>query len=303
MQKDLYKKNNNIFQSKDWLSFQSDFGRDIITSKNLSFIKIDLPFKKFGLLSQKSPEKFDLNELKKIGKDNNAIFIRVEPKENINLKELKKITKKSLLSGQASPKATQILDISGSEDEILKNMKPKTRYNIRLAEKKGVKVKVSDNVDVFYELLEKTAKREKGYSPHIKDYYLKMIKNLKDNNFAHIFIAEHDDEPLAGILVSFYGDTAIYLHGGFNDLKRNFMAPYLCQWEAIKYAKSQGCKYYDFWGVAESNDPLDPWAGITRFKEGFGGEKVIFTGTYDIVINKFWYNILTLGAKIKHMVK
>jgi lipid II:glycine glycyltransferase (peptidoglycan interpeptide bridge formation enzyme) len=81
------------------------------------------------------------------------------------------------------------------------------------------------------------------------------------------------------------------------------MAPYLCQWEAIKYAKEKGCTLYDFWGVAETDDPADPWSGITRFKEGFGGEKVIFAGGYDMILDKLWYNCLSLLARIRRLVQ
>jgi lipid II:glycine glycyltransferase (peptidoglycan interpeptide bridge formation enzyme) len=182
-------------------------------------------------------------------------------------------------------------------------MKPKTRYNIRLAERKGVKVRISEDAEALYSLLTKTAGRDKGYTPHPEDYYQKMLATLGPKDLVKIFVAEYQGQPLAAVLVSFFGEVAIYLHGGFDESQRNLMAPYLCQWEAIKYAKLKNCHYYDFWGVAETDDPKDGWAGITRFKDGFGGEKIVLPGSYDLILNSFWYHIFSMVAKIKHIMR
>lgn len=307
MIKKLYKKENNLLQSLNWIAFLEGLGHKYVNLGESSGVVYDLPFGKKFISSPKGPDVLNIKEIINNAKPEKPVFVRIEPEkisdDEIKKYGLKKVGAGTLLSGQASPKATRVLDISKSEEEILAAMKPKTRYNIRLAEKKGVTIKMLDSDDILYELLEKTSKRDRGYHPHEKKYYTKMIKELAKNDVAHIFVAEHEGDFLAAILVGFFGEVATYLHGGFDDKKRNLMAPYLCQWEAIKYAKKHGCTLYDFWGVAETDDPKDPWAGITRFKEGFGGEKVIFAGTYDIVLNKFWYNVLTIAAKIKHLVK
>lgn len=307
MKEILTKKENNLFQSEGWLSFQKKSGRKVIPFTDFSGIAENLPFGKSFLWIQRGPKNLNLQELREEGKKAGAVFVRIEPAK-VTEKEkregfLKLVMPGSLLSGQASPKATRVLDISKPEEEILAGMKQKTRYNIRLAGKKGVTVKESEDVGVLYSLLQATAKRDRGYAPHEKDYYEKMVAELAGDKTVRIFTAEKDGEPLAAILVSVYGEVATYLHGGFSDKYRNLMAPYLCQWEAIKYAKERGCSCYDFWGVAETDDPADPWAGISRFKEGFGGEKVIFPGSYDIIISSFWYNLFTLAAKLKHIVK
>lgn len=310
MKKDLYKQENNIFQSLNWLAFQEGYGRQVVHYDNFNGLVLDLPFGKKAVWSQKSPQSLkgiDLNKAKtKVPKG--TVFLRIEPTEitekEIKLNNLKLVTKNSLLSGQASPKATRALDITKTEEEILAQMKPKTRYNIRLAEKKGVQVKMLDSDDLLYEMLTATAKKSGDYHPHEKPYYTKLIKDLSRNGAAHVFVAQDKEgDFLAAILVSFFNGTATYLHGGQNDLKKNLMAPYLCQWVAIEKAKELGCSYYDFWGVAESEDPNDPWSGISRFKEGFGGEKIIFPGSFDYVINPFWYNLLTTAARIKHLLR
>lgn len=307
MKQKLYQKKNNIFQSQEWLNFQNKYGRELTNLGGYTGIALDLPFGKKAIWVQKCPA--DVSHLSPLTSELPAgtAFVRVEPEtvsdNDIKKLSLRKVTEKSLLSGQKSPKATRVLDISGSEENILSQMKSKTRYNIRLAEKKSVTIRDNGSVEEFYELLAKTAGRDKGYSPHQKDYYQALMDELGPGGMIKIFVAEHEGEALAGIMVSFYGEVATYLHGGFNDTKRNLMAPYLCQWEAIKYAKSNGCTLYDFWGVAETDDPQDPWSGISRFKEGFGGEKVTFPGSYDLVLDNFWYNLLTLMARARKVFR
>lgn len=307
MRNKLDKKENNLFQSQVWLSFQEKYGRKTIKVNNCTGLIIDIPLGKKFIWVQKGTILLSIDKIKLPSDMKDVVFIRLEPEKmteaDVFKYSLKKVEAGSLLSGQSSPRATQILDISKSEEEILTGMKQKTRYNIRLAEKKGVQVKIIDDVDVFYDLLLATAGRDRGYFPHEKEYYLKMIEELGGSDNVHIFVAEKDGEYLAAIMASFFGEIATYLHGGFSEGHRNLMAPYLCQWEAMKYARKKKCMVYDFWGVAENDDPSDPWAGITRFKEGFGGEKVIFPGSYDLVINKFWYNLLTYVAKIRHLIK
>lgn len=311
----LYKKENNLFQSSDWLEFQENYGRKVIDFGFAKGIKTPLFSGKSFIWIQKGPASIADLRLPIADLSKNVVFVRVEPGK-LPAKDspfwtsertvLKEVTEKSILSGQKSPKATQILDISKTEDEILAQMKPKTRYNIRLAGKKGVKVRILDNpndVNLFYDLLLATAVKDKGYAPHEKEYYKKMVEVLGKKGIVRLFIAEFEGKPLAGILVSFYGAVATYLHGGSSDEKRELMAPYLCQWEAIKYAKSRGCNLYDFWGVAETDDPNDPWAGITRFKKGFGGETVVFPGAFDIPLNRPLYYSLTGAAKIRHIMK
>lgn len=305
----LYKKENNLFQSPEWQEFQESFGREIVQFKDCSGIKMPIVKGKSFVWIQKAAPKLPIT-IDQVPK--NTVFVRVEPSakdsplQGSQRTVLKEGTEKSLLSGQKSPKATRVLDISKSEEEILGQMKSKTRYNIRLSAKKGVKVRISDDpkdIDIFYDLLLATAGKDKGYAPHERGYYQKMVESLGKKEIVKLFIAEYDGKPLAGILVSFYGDVATYLHGGSSEEHRELMAPYICQWEAIKYAQANGQRLYDFWGVAENDDPNDSWAGITRFKEGFGGEKVIFPGTYDLVLNKFWYNVLTVAAKIRHLIR
>jgi lipid II:glycine glycyltransferase (peptidoglycan interpeptide bridge formation enzyme) len=134
--------------------------------------------------------------------------------------------------------------------------------------------------------MEETKARDK-FRLHSMNYYQKMLKAVP---FIKLLVAEHDGKIIAGNIVSFFGDMATYIHGGSSDEKRNVMAPYLLQWQAIKIAKEKNLKYYDFNGI---NERL--WPGVTRFKKGFGGEEVNYPGTFDLIFNYqkyIFYNIL-----------
>jgi peptidoglycan pentaglycine glycine transferase (the first glycine) len=304
--KKTYSIENNLFQSTEWEKFEDGLGRKGQSLGNLNGIVLDLPLGQSFLWFQKGPDRITSDLITTL-KSHKETFIRLEPGEitasEIEKYDLKPVGRDSLLSGQTSPKATRVLDLTKSEDELLSEMKSKTRYNIRLAEKKGVKVTRSSDVKTFYDLLLATSGKDTGYFPHGFEYYEALMRELGPKELAQLFIAEHDGNPLAAILVTFYGDTATYLHGGQSQTDRNLMAPYLCQWTAIVEAKNRGCLEYDFWGVSESDDPNDPWSGITRFKEGFGGEKVLFPGGFDLVLKPFWYNVLTLLARLRHLVR
>lgn len=320
MKKVLYKKENNLFQSSDWADFQKSYGRSLVEFGDFQGVNISLPLGKSFTWIQKGPKsisnlKFpwasprDSSRARQISNlPRGTVFVRFEPESisdlEIQKKSLKKVGQNSLLSGQKSPTKTTILEISKTEEDLLAQMKPKTRYNIRLAEKKGVTVTITDKEDQLCELLQKTAQRQNEYSPHPAKYYTKMVEKMAAKGLVKVFVAKDEKgEAIAAIMVSFYGEVAAYLHGGFSDKHRSLMAPYLCQWEAIKYAKKQGCKYYDFWGIAESEDPSDPWAGITRFKRSFGTQDIDFVGAYDLIVNRFWYNILNLLARLSHLLR
>ena len=305
-EKKLTSKENNLFQDKKWQAFQESYGRTVEKTEDAFGIRQALPFGQSFVWFQKGPEKITDSFINS-AKETVTTFVRIEPMDaserDVAKYSLKPVIKGYLLSGQASPKATRVLDLTLADADILDQMKSKTRYNIRLAEKKGVTVARSTDVDAFYDMLVSTSGKKTGYFPHEKAYYQKLIETLGPDDLARIYLAEHEGDALAGILVVYSGKCATYLHGGQNGVRKNLMAPYLCQWIAIREAKERGCTNYDFWGVAETDDPNDPWAGITRFKEGFGGEKIVFPGSFDLVIRPFWYNILTLMAKIRHLVR
>src|SRR6056297_182189 len=189
-------------------------------------------------------------------------------------------TRKNML-----PRHTLILDIRADEQELLAQMHQKTRYNIRLAGKKGVTV-VHDNdrFKDFLDLFEKTKKRQ-DFSYYSSGYFKKLLQCP----LVKLYLAEMNGKVIAANIMIFSGDTAIYLFGASDYEYRKFMAPHLLQWEAIKKAQKQGLWFYDFWGVAPEGEKgrLSRWAGFTRFKKGFSPKAKIteYLGTYEKVFS------------------
>ncbi len=250
--------------------------------------------------------------LKKIKQElKNTIFIRLIPAYKFKdymfgfIKRMGFI-KPKILTHSKEPDKTLILNLTQTEDELLQTMHHKTRYNIRLAKKKGVTIRImNDNsknkdIDIFYKLIQITGKRD-DINIYNKAYYSKLINYFFNNKIKpnlKLYIAEFNKKPLAAIMVFYFGNTATYLHGASDNSHRNLMPNYLLQWQAIKDAKKNGCEIYDFWGINEQNKH---WAGITRFKKGFGGQIITFMGSWDYVLNKSWYNLFRFLKTIKKL--
>ena len=219
-----------------------------------------------------------------------VMFLRFEPVDEFKISDFPFPISKTI---DVQPSQTLILDLTKSEEEILQAMHQKTRYNIRLAEKKGVKIVEAgaDRFEEFWQLLTSTGDRD-NFNLHGRSYYQAMLK--MDNNFVKLLFAEYRGKPLAGNLVVFFGDTATYIHGGSSGNNREAMAPYAMQWHTIKLAKQAGYKYYDFHGIDENK-----WPGVTRFKMGFGGQVVKYPGTFDLVFDQGWYNIYKMVRKVR----
>lgn len=196
--------------------------------------------------------------------------------------KLKSGLKKSAVDIQVPD--TTILNISPPEDELLKSMHKKTRYNIKLAGKKGVSVREASigELDIWYDMYKTTAKRD-SIAIHSKEYYRSVYNraNSSDGVDMKLLFAEHEEDLLAGIFVLTSGENSTYLYGASSNIKRNFMPAYLLQWEAIKGAKKSGSKSYDFFGIPPINDKKHSMHGLYRFKIGFGGDIIHRHGCYD----------------------
>ena len=178
------------------------------------------------------------------------------------------------------PPRTIILSLAGSEDEILNRMKQKCRYNVRLAEKKGVTVRAWDDLDGFHRLMQVTGGRD-GFGVHSLAYYKKAHALFHPAGTAELLVAEFEGKPLAALMVFAVGRRAWYLYGASTDEERNRMPAYLLQWEAMRWARAHGCTEYDLWGVPDADEATleagfetrhDGLWGVYRFKRGFGGE-------------------------------
>ena len=213
-------------------------------------------------------------------------FIRLEPR-NFSEEQAKALSNAGFRKTHSltQPQCTSIIDLSKSEDELLLEMSDSTRYNVRMVERKGVKVRIggSKDLDSFEKLLKETASRH-GFSTDIHPgYYKKQYEILNRSKLMEIFVAELNNEPLATALVIFYGDTITYLHAASTRSQSKLRAPYLLAWGSILEGKKRGFKYFDFWGVAGENGSANhPWAGVTSFKMSFGGERVCYSPVFDL---------------------
>jgi lipid II:glycine glycyltransferase (peptidoglycan interpeptide bridge formation enzyme) len=186
-------------------------------------------------------------------------------------------------------------------------MKQKTRYNIRLAIKKEVEVKSSSNIQEFYEMAKVTSGRD-GFGVHSQTYYQKVFDLFGTNGNCALLTAYYDSLPLASLLVIARGEMAYYMYGASSDCERNRMPAYLIQWEAMRWAKQKGCRYYDLWGIPDlDEDELEGsfqhkdsheglW-GVYRFKRGFGGETWRSIGAWDRVYMKKLYSLYQLVTR------
>lgn len=186
-------------------------------------------------------------------------------------------------SADIQPPDTVHLDLSPQLDDLLAAMRAKTRYNIRLAAKKGVSVRVESHhaLDSWYRLYQETATRDK-ISIHSKAYYETLLRNNPGQ--VELLMASHEGDLLAGIIVLYQGTTATYVYGASSNIKRNLMASYLLQWTAIERAKNRLCTTYDFFGLPPWADDNHPMHGLYQFKTGFGGRVVHYPGAWDMGI-------------------
>ncbi len=235
-------------------------------------------------------------EIDSVCQKHKAIFLKIEPDQ---WEGDTPITNYQLPKSphNIQPPRTLIINIKDTEDAILARMKQKTRYNIRLAEKKGVTVRAWDDVDSFHKMMLVTGGRD-GFGVHSLEYYRRAYELLHPKGLGEILVAEYEGKPLAALFVARNGHRAYYLYGASTDEERNRMPTYLLQWEAMKWAKARGCEEYDLWGVPDEDEATleanfetrrDGLWGVYRFKRGFGGGLKRAVQAMDRVYNPLLY--------------
>ena len=299
----------NLWQHPLWAKFQELIGRKTWLLKGdhasalvvrhplpLGFCWLEIPRGPL-FASHKAAEVF-LGQVANLAKSEKAIFVRFSPFENLNIGHSLEIGnwKLEIAKHDHHPQTTLVLDLSLSEEDLLKQMKPKGRYNIKVAEKGGVTVRENQGVDPFYDLLVKTTGRD-GFSANPKAYYEKMLQALQPH--AQLLMAGKDGKAIAGGIFVYLDKVGTYYYGASDHEYRNLMAPYLLQWEAIKEAKRRGCKTYDFLGIAPEGATSHPWAGVTEFKKKFGGTVVNYPQAKELVIRPIWYWVYKIYKKIR----
>ena len=226
--------------------------------------------------------------------------LRQSSRPNIRIFEYSNIRSKRHIH----PQTTLTIDLTATDEEILSEMKQKGRYNIRVAQKHGVTVKQSDDIDAFYKLLTKTGKRD-TFGIHSKHHYENFLKILS-NSFLLLAYQKPDNEltskrvndsPIASVLGTIWNQTGYYYYGASDHAHRNLMAPYLLQWEAMKLCRERGCKTYDFLGISPNESSDHPWSGITQFKKQFGGTIVNSPPEQMIVLKPMMKRLIDLKRK------
>lgn len=257
-----------------------------------------------------------LNDLQSFAKKQGAIFLKLDPDvilgrgvpdsegdvpENSGQAVMSDLRRRGwgYSSDQIQFRNSVLVDLTAAEDEILMRMKPKTRYNVRLAGKKGVTVRVGTEGDLpaLYKMYAETSVRD-GFVIRNEDYYMTVWKlfmrpTVNGQPSTVPLIAEVDGEPVAAIFLFMFAGRGYYVYGMSRNAHREKMPTYLLQWEAMRHAKTNGCIAYDLWGAPEVFDESDSMWGVYRFKEGLGGDVVRTLGAYDFAPNKLWYKMYT----------
>jgi len=209
------------------------------------------------------------------------------------------------------PTAVMVLDLSPGLDKVLEGFKSKWRYNIRLAERKGVSIRegTRDDIAPFYAILQETARRDR-FVVRARSYFEKLWDELKPRGMLKMFMADFEGRPIAGILLTCMGERVIYTYGASSNEHRNVMPNHLIQWTAIRWAVENGYRIYDFRGVSpmrEGKAAEEHIAGLNRFKEGFGARYIEYAGEFDLPLRVGWYGVwrtaFPLALKVRKAIR
>lgn len=317
--------NEYFLQSNEWKTFQEETGKKTFHISTNGFwaniVEHKLPlvgnyfYLPRGPIIKEKIQKAEFQEafqkIINLARENKAGWVRMDLSNKKDLEHTRAWMPKVQITKaphNMQPKQILMLDITKPVEQLLAEMKAKTRYNIKLAKKKNVQIhSVTFDQDKnqlyfkeFLRLTQVMAKRQK-IVVHLSTYYEKMWKTIPEN-IIKLYVAEYKNKIIATNLIIFYNKVAIYLHGASDNQCRNVMAPFLLQWQALLDAKEKGYKWYDMGGIKMTNKDQDySWKGITRFKLGFSPKTKIteFQGSYDVVINPIKYWLYRMLRKIK----
>jgi peptidoglycan pentaglycine glycine transferase (the first glycine) len=298
--------NIHLLQTGEWGQLKSAFGWKpvhIITGNlgvQILFRKLPLGYTVSyipkSLINQSVSDQL-WDEIDSVCRQHRAIFLKLEPDLWNDSPLLAGEGRVRVSPHNIQPPRTIVINIKTSEEEILARMKQKTRYNIRLAEKKGMTIRAWKDIESFHKMMLVTGGRD-GFGVHSLEYYRRAYQLLHPKQMGEILVAEYDGKPLAALFVARNGNRAYYLYGASTDEERNRMPTYLLQWEAMKWAKAHGCEEYDLWGVPDEDEATleanfetrhDGLWGVYRFKRGFGGELKRAAQAMDRVYNPLLY--------------
>lgn len=297
-------------QSPQWGNFRKAWGNEVIQFPfgQITVHKIPLTNFKIGIFEKgPRPTKEMLSTLKIYAQKNQLIFIKLEP--NIIIPEKQKIKNEKLMKELGLIKGKRLftptsfwIDLTPAETDLLKSFSPKTRYNIHLAQKKGVKVQEDNSnrtFEKYLELTRETVERQHFFA-HTEKYHRLMWKFLgpqeksENNNqqIAHLLTATYQEEIITTWIVFAYKDFLYYPYGASSEKYKNVMANNLIMWEAIRFGKTLGLKTFDLWG-------REPGRGFTKFKEGYNPKVIEFLGSWDLVINPLIYWLYRIAENLR----
>lgn len=275
-----------FLHSTEWREFQERVGRTTYSLGQGAYaVQMGVHFGKHYLASPF----FVTAELVEKAQQTGALFVKCEPMEEYSSVAQQKLESVGFLKSATAlqPQKTIIVEITG-EDEMLGRMKQKTRYNIRLARKKGVVVKQENSVDNFMALMRETTERD-HFSAHPKRYYSEMIRTKG----VSLYTAFVNNNPAASAIIIEHNKGGVYLHGASAYTYRAYMSPFALHWHIMTMFAQKGVTQYDLWGIDEQK-----WPGVTHFKKGFGGKEVSYIGSYDYPTKKMWYMIYKLKQRV-----
>jgi len=239
----------------------------------------------------------------------NAIFLKVEPDEFEETQgSLKEITPGFKVGkDNIQPPNTILIDLRKDEETLLSEMKQKTRYNIRLAARKGVTIETWDDFSTFHQMSKVTGGRDE-FDVHSLPYYQRIHQLFNPINLCELLVAKYENKPLAAVMIFYKGTRAWYVYGASSNMERNRMPAYLLQWESIRRAKARGCIQYDLWGIPdepyeklenEFTEQTKGLWGVYRFKRGFGGDIRRSVQSQDKVYKPFLYSLYEIYSRFK----
>lgn len=246
-----------------------------------------------------------LSAIHRLARQRGAIFLKVEPDLADDPTLRRQLTGQGFDPSRQTiqPRRTILIDLTPDLDGILMAMKPKTRYNVRLAGRKEVVVREGTAADLhtFYRLVELTGKRD-NFPVHSYEYYEAAYQLFVPQGQAKLFLATYRDKILAGLMAFALGRKAWYMYGASSDEERHRMPNHALQWAAIRWAKEKGCHTYDMWGIPDEDEEMlerhfrersDGFWGLYRFKRGWGGKVVRYVGPYDYIYSPWLYRLWT----------
>ena len=294
----------HFLQSKEWEEFQQSEGQKTFREKGADFefmaILKSTPLGRYLFLpygpqlKNKSALKSALTAIKKLAKEQNCFFVRIEPTIPFTEAELRKIGAKK--SHHLDPEHTWILDLPETDEEIYQIIgKNKARAHRNRA-LKNISIRTSKNpadMDIFFKFYETVAKKD-NFQTNERDYLTHQL----NFDFATLYIAEFEKQPIAATIMYTGKDACYYAYAGADYEHRKKEGGAILLTQMLCDARAAGKKYFDFWGITTSDNPKDPWFGFTKFKKSFGGRQIDYAGTYDIVLQPARYKAYGVLRKL-----